>query len=83
MRSMVHREGAAFVAEQSLSEQVSGMAAQLNSKKRVAGSGAVMVDGARDQFLARAVLAADKGCSVGSANCPISLKTAAWARCGR
>ena len=44
----------------SLSSKLSGMAAQLRARNGCLGPGAVLVDGAGDQFLAGAALAGDQ-----------------------
>ena len=53
-------EGAAFVAEEFAFQQLLRDGGAIDGQERLLAAVAVMIDGARDQFLARAALAGDK-----------------------
>ena len=66
-------EGAAFVAEQLALQQRLGNGRAIDGDERLVGAVAVLVDGAGDQFLAGAGLAADEHGAGLAATRPISL----------
>jgi hypothetical protein len=63
-------EGAAFVAEQLAFEEVFGNSGAIDGEKRAVGTGAVLTEGAGDEFLARPGFAQDEDGEVGAGDSP-------------
>ena len=67
-------EGATLVAKQFTLQQLLGNGRAIDRQKRLLAAMAVVINGARDQFLARAAFAADQGGGI-RRGWPMSLKT--------